>query len=118
MLMWLPGNICGDCRIQNLSHFEYLNGIHCTKTNSTCLFSIQLKLVTVSGDMTAKLWDASRGAPENPIGVFKGHGRSVKCIQFNPNTSDEFATGSRENSICLWDVREPSKVTTLIVMTC
>ena len=61
--------------------------------------------------MTARLWDVSRSS-ENKIAVFKGHGhvRSVKCIQFKPDFPHEFATGSRENSIYLWDVREPSKV--------
>ena len=61
--------------------------------------------------MTARHWDVSRSS-ENKIAVFKGDGhvRSVKCIQFKPDFPHEFATGSRENSIYLWDVREPSKV--------
>lgn len=67
------------------------------------------KVISVSGDMTARLWDADRGPSENEISVFKGHGRSVKCIAFKPNMPNEFATGSRENSILLWDIRDPSK---------
>ena len=66
--------------------------------------------MTVSGDMSAKLWDANCVGSRNEISVFKGHGRSVKCIEFKPNSPTEFATGSRENSICLWDVREALKV--------
>ena len=82
-----------------------------------------MKIVTVSGDMTARLWDISRTSqniqnlanedatsPTEELDVFRGHGRSVKCIEFRPNTPNEFATGSRENSICLWDIRDPAKV--------
>ena len=72
----------------------------------------------MSGDMTARLWDADRGPSENEISVFKGHGRSVKCIAFKPNMPNEFATGSRENSILLWDIRDPSKVIYLDLRGC
>ena len=57
----------------------------------------------MSGDMTARSWDLRRGTSENEVDVFRGHGRSVKCIEFKPNTSKVFATGSRENAICIWD---------------
>ena len=59
--------------------------------------------------MTARLWDAGRDQ-DNEVCEFKGHGRSVKCIEFKPDNPNEFATGSRENSIFLWDVRDSSKV--------
>ena len=65
--------------------------------------------------MTARLWDVGKGATDNKICLFKGHGRSVKCIEFKPDRPNEFATGSRENSILLWDVRDPSKVIILHV---
>ena len=68
----------------------------------------------MSGDMTARLWDTDRGSSESEICVFKGHGRSVKCIAFKPNIPNEFATGSRENSILLWDIRDPAKVIYLV----
>ena len=64
----------------------------------------------MSGDMTARLWDVERGQSENEVRVFKAHRRSVKCIEFKPNGPNEFATGSRDNSIILWDIRDPSKV--------
>ena len=60
--------------------------------------------------MTAKLWDVGRGLSDNEVCTFKSHGRSVKCIEFRPFTQNEFATGSRDNSICLWDAREYAKV--------
>ena len=69
----------------------------------------------MSGDMTARLWDVERGQSENEVRVFKAHLRSVKCIEFKPNVPNEFATGSRDNSIILWDVREPSKVVRIYV---
>ena len=78
--------------------------------------------------MTARLWDISRKTQniENladdsaiptteELNVFRGHGRSVKCIEFRPNTPNEFATGSRENSICLWDIRDPAKVMRVMI---
>ena len=69
-----------------------------------------MQLISVSGDMTARLWDVGRSQGDNEVCEFKGHGRSVKCIEFRPNSQNEFATGSRENSIFLWDARDSSKV--------
>ena len=68
--------------------------------------------------MTAKLWDIRRGQDENEISTFKGHGRSVKCIEFRPSTQNEFATGSRENSIFLWDTRDSCKVNNYFLKHC
>ena len=65
--------------------------------------------------MTAKLWDAGRGQVDNEVSSFKAHGRSVKCIEFRPYTKNEFATGSRDNSICLWDTRDSAKVKTISI---
>lgn len=74
------------------------------------------RLVTVSGDATARLWDLNRLAggggragsgneEQQPVAVFSGFGRSVKCAEFKPQDPNVFAAGSRENSIFLWDVR-------------
>ena len=65
--------------------------------------------------MTAKLWDAGRGQVDNEVSSFKAHGRSVKCIEFRPHTQNEFVTGSRDNSICLWDTRDSAKVKTISI---
>ena len=80
------------------------------------------KIVTVSGDMTARLWDINRYVSRRgleytdakDIGVFSGYNRSVKCVEFRPDRPDEFATGSRENAIHMWDIRDPSKPTNVI----
>ncbi|XP_053565334.1 denticleless protein homolog [Bombina bombina] len=60
------------------------------------------KLVTASGDQTAKLWDVKAG---ELIGVFKGHQCSVKSVAFPKYEKAVFSTGGRDGNIMLWDTR-------------
>lgn len=47
-----------------------------------------LRLVSVSGDHTAILWDVS-GHELSPLGMFEGHTRSVKAAAFHPTDASE-----------------------------
>ncbi|KAM4692717.1 denticleless protein homolog [Discoglossus pictus] len=60
------------------------------------------KLVTASGDQTAKLWDVKAG---ELIGVCKGHQCSVKSVAFSKFQKAVFCTGGRDGNIMLWDTR-------------
>ncbi|XP_017779960.1 PREDICTED: protein lethal(2)denticleless [Nicrophorus vespilloides] len=66
--------------------------------------SDSLKLVTVSGDHTARLIDVGGGDMRTEQ-MFTGHSRSVKTIAVKTNDSSIFATGSRDGSIRVWDTR-------------
>ena len=44
----------------------------------------EMKLVSASGDHTARLWDVSRPNSYNEIAVYSGHTRSVKTVVFRP----------------------------------
>ncbi|MEE6473987.1 hypothetical protein FKM82_010239 [Ascaphus truei] len=60
------------------------------------------KIVTASGDQTAKLWDVKAG---ELIGVCKGHQCSVKSVTFSKFEKAVFSTGGRDGNIMLWDTR-------------
>lgn len=63
-----------------------------------------LKLISASGDHTAKLWDVSDSRLVS-IREFCGHTRSVKVATFKKNDCTVFATGGRDGAIFIWDLR-------------
>lgn len=64
----------------------------------------QMKIVTVSGDHTAKLFDVSNCDIRNEQ-IFSAHTRSVKTVATRQNDYSIFATGGRDGSIYVWDTR-------------
>lgn len=64
----------------------------------------QMKIVTVSGDHTARLFDVSNCDMRNER-IFSAHTRSVKTVATRQNDSSVFATGGRDGSIYVWDTR-------------
>ena len=65
-------------------------------------------LVTVSGDQKVRVWDLGQADTLRQLREFSGHSRSVKCVEWRPGGGSQFATGSRDNSIMLWDTRDSS----------
>ncbi|XP_007670532.1 denticleless protein homolog isoform X1 [Ornithorhynchus anatinus] len=60
------------------------------------------RLVTASGDQTARLWDVKAG---ELIGVCKGHQCSLKSVAFSKFQKAVFCTGGRDGNIMVWDTR-------------
>ncbi|XP_072265937.1 denticleless protein homolog [Pyxicephalus adspersus] len=60
------------------------------------------KLVTASGDQTAKLFDVKAG---ELIGECKGHQCSLKSVSFSKFEKAVFSTGGRDGNIMVWDTR-------------
>ncbi|XP_025265916.1 protein lethal(2)denticleless isoform X1 [Camponotus floridanus] len=96
-----------DIKINNK---EYVNQpLEGTQAHCNAIFDIawmpgELKLVTASGDHTARLWDVSR--PEiKQINYFHAHTRSVKTAVFRYQDKAVFATGARDGFIMIWDIR-------------
>lgn len=67
-----------------------------------------LKLISASGDHTARLWDVSTSKLQN-IREFCGHSRSVKVASFSRDNCNVFATGGRDGAIIIWDIRTSSE---------
>ncbi|XP_012271438.1 protein lethal(2)denticleless isoform X2 [Orussus abietinus] len=87
--------------------------MHCplkgTQAHCNAIFDItwmpgESKLVTASGDHTARLWDVT-GSAITEIGHFHGHTRSVKTAVFRYEDKAVFATGARDGAIMIWDIR-------------
>lgn len=57
--------------------------------------SSQMRLVSVSGDHCAMLWNVTDGGI-SPLGMFEGHTRSVKVVDYRPGDASEYVycTGS------------------------
>lgn len=60
------------------------------------------KMVTASGDQTARLWDVEKA---ETIAIFRGHTCSLKSVSVAPHCKDIFVTGARDGKIMLWDTR-------------
>ena len=72
-------------------------------------------LITVSGDSTAALWDLNR-PPSSDIDqraeVYAGHDECLSAVAKDPESDNNFATGSADGSVMLWSLgsSEPSCV--------
>uniref|UniRef100_A0A182NJW6 Peptidase S1 domain-containing protein n=1 Tax=Anopheles dirus TaxID=7168 RepID=A0A182NJW6_9DIPT len=64
----------------------------------------EMKLVTASGDHTAKLWSLTESEMVSTQ-TFRGHSRSVKTVAFRRDDAAVFATGGRDGAILIWDIR-------------
>ncbi|KAM9156356.1 LOW QUALITY PROTEIN: denticleless protein homolog [Pangshura tecta] len=60
------------------------------------------RIVTASGDQTAKVWDVRAG---ELLGICKGHQCSLKSVAFSKFEKAVFCTGGRDGNIMLWDTR-------------
>ncbi|XP_075719409.1 denticleless protein homolog [Rhinoderma darwinii] len=60
------------------------------------------KLVTASGDQTAKLFDVKAG---ELLGECRGHQCSLKSVTFSKFEKAVFSTGGRDGNIMVWDTR-------------
>ncbi|NXO83960.1 DTL protein, partial [Sitta europaea] len=60
------------------------------------------RIVTASGDQTAKVWDVRAG---ELLGVCKGHQCSLKSVAFSRFEKAVFCTGGRDGNIMIWDTR-------------
>ncbi|XP_015601565.1 protein lethal(2)denticleless [Cephus cinctus] len=77
---------------------------HCNAIFDVAWMPGELKLVTTSGDHTARLWDVSR-QEISQIDCFHAHTRSVKTAVFRQQDKAVFATGARDGAIMIWDIR-------------
>ncbi|WBW75542.1 notchless-like ribosome biogenesis protein Rsa4 [Schizosaccharomyces osmophilus] len=68
--------------------------------------SSSARLVTGSGDCTARLWDCDT---QTPISTLKGHQNWVSCISWAPDASI-IATGSMDNTIRLWEPKKGAPI--------
>ncbi|NXG54574.1 DTL protein, partial [Hemiprocne comata] len=60
------------------------------------------KIVTASGDQTAKVWDVRAS---ELLGICKGHQCSLKSVAFSRFEKAVFCTGGRDGNIMVWDTR-------------
>ncbi|NWV01595.1 DTL protein, partial [Upupa epops] len=60
------------------------------------------RIVTASGDQTAKVWDVRAG---ELLGICKGHQCSLKAVAFSRFEKAVFCTGGRDGNIMVWDTR-------------
>jgi WD40 repeat protein len=60
-------------------------------------------------------WDLRKEYPiDNQLGARNAHDKDVNCLSFNPTNEFLFATGSADNTVAIWDMRNlKSRVHTL-----
>ncbi|XP_012060071.1 PREDICTED: protein lethal(2)denticleless, partial [Atta cephalotes] len=94
-----------DTKIKNENNLP-LEGTqaHCNAIFDIAWMPGEMKLVTVSGDHTARLWDVT-GPEIKQIKCFHAHTRSVKTAVFRDDDRAVFATGARDGFIMIWDIR-------------
>ena len=68
--------------------------------------STSSKLLTGSGDSTARLWDCDTGTP---IHTLKGHASWVLVVSWSPDDSI-IATGSMDNTVRIWNPKSGESI--------
>ncbi|KAI9558620.1 hypothetical protein GHT06_015408 [Daphnia sinensis] len=84
--------------------FQDTNIAHENAIFDLCWSPSKWQIVTASGDQTSILFDIGSSSI-SPISIFRGHTASIKSVDFSPTNSSLFASGSRDGSIMVWDVR-------------
>ena len=68
-----------------------------------------IRVATASGNQTVKILDIEAPYDEaRELNRLSGPERSIKCVEFAPENPNLIATGSRDNTILVWDLREHS----------
>lgn len=75
---------------------------HSNAIFDVCWIQDDTRMLTASGDQTIRLWDVESHAA---LGVMRGHCGSVKSLSAHPSSGELFASGSRDGSVALWDLR-------------
>lgn len=60
---------------------------------------------SVGDDRTLNIWDARDRDRRRPLHKVDAHGGEINCVSFNPFSEFVLATGSADNSVKLWDMR-------------
>ncbi|KAG0367089.1 hypothetical protein BGZ54_004434, partial [Gamsiella multidivaricata] len=67
------------------------------------------KIISVSGDQTARLHDVER---KTCLSTFQGHHGSIKSVSMKHGDDNIFATAARDGAVMIWDVRCSSTTST------
>lgn len=75
-------------------------------------------VASAADDATFRLWQVIEKGGEvmpssEPLAIFKGHGRRVGRVVFNPLVENAVATFGGENAIKLWDITKTTAVATI-----
>ncbi|KAF9190711.1 hypothetical protein BGZ50_009852 [Haplosporangium sp. Z 11] len=73
-----------------------------------CWSKDDTKIISVSGDQTARLHDVET---KKCLGIFSGHTGSIKSVSMKYSDNNIFATAARDGAVMIWDVRCSSTVT-------
>ena len=77
------------------AHDDVVRGISFSPTDS--------RFCTASDDGSVRVWDFWERAPERKMDTdLRGHGAQVTCVGWHPHMA-LIASGSRDNSVILWD---------------
>ncbi|KAF9952136.1 hypothetical protein BGZ72_006510 [Mortierella alpina] len=67
-----------------------------------CWTSDDSKIISVSGDKTARIHDVET---KKCLGTFSGHTGSIKSVSLKHSDDNIFATAARDGAVLIWDVR-------------
>eukprot|EP00794_Sanderia_malayensis_P020456 gene20456-22472_t len=97
----------GNVQLMDTRKTKEQSVIKAWSAHSNAVFDIawvgnEAKMLTASGDQTARLWDVQKA---ETLGIFRGHTCSLKSINIQRNSACVFATGARDGKIMVWDTR-------------
>ena len=70
------------------------------------------QVLSGGADWDLKLWDPN--VPNEPVQVFSGHSRTVRCVSTERAGGKRVASGSDDENIIIWDPRSPDPILTKI----
>jgi WD40 repeat protein/serine/threonine protein kinase len=96
--------------VNRLCHSELLILRHKGFVRSVSFSPDGSRVVTGSGDKTAKVWDAKTGAD---LHTLRGHLLGIQSVSFSPDGS-RVVTGSWDKTAKLWDAKTGAELRTLL----
>src|SRR5262249_37348532 len=91
------------------ANWRFALGGHFSSVTSAAFSPDGSRIVTASGDRTARIWDA---ASAKEIALLRGHDRSVSSAAFSPNGS-RIVTASSDNTARIWDAASAKEIAVL-----
>jgi len=81
-----------------------MNGVFSSSWSSTC----KGKFATTGGDTIVRIWTPTNNG-FTLSRELSGHKKTVRRVRFHPTADFILASGSRDNSILIWDERSADK---------
>jgi len=101
----LDGSVKLWSKVQNTSQWKHSAVMHHRGEVRCVSSSNEGHILSGGSDWSLKMWDPN--VPNEPVRTLDGHTHVVRCITTERATRGRFASGSNDEHVIVWDIRQP-----------